>query len=145
MQAKLALVGDVHAQVKSLETEKNEFGKALIESTQINKQLKSLLQEKDKIIEKMQSEMEKFVVIKKELEPVFKESGELKKQIASKDQEILELNQSLSQATQIVEQVPNLEIYVKQASAALKEIGDDNIKLREQVDSPFTAADRQDR
>lgn len=133
MQSKLAMVSEVHNQVAALETEKAELGKALVESTQINKQLKSLLQDKDKIIEKMQTEMEKFVSIKKEIEPMFKESGELKKQLVAKEKEVQDLSQSLAQATKIVEQVPNIEVYVKQAAAAVKEMGEENSKLKTQV------------
>lgn len=133
MQSKLALVNDVHTQVTSLESEKQEIGKALVESTKINSQLKKLCQDKDKIIEKMHSEMEKFASIKNEIEPLIKETGELRKQVETKDKEIEGLNQSLAQATKIVEQVPNIEMYVKQAAGAIKEMSEENMKLKEQV------------
>jgi hypothetical protein len=83
----------------------------------------------------MQAELEKFLSIKNELGPVFKESVEMKATLAAKDEEIATLKASLTEATKIVEQLPNIEAYVKQAAGAIKEMGEENRGLKEQVGS----------
>jgi predicted RNase H-like nuclease (RuvC/YqgF family) len=135
MTTKLAQIGNVQERVDGLQREKEELGKALVDSSQINKQLKELLTEKDGIIAKMQAELEKFLSIKNELGPVFKESVEMKATLAAKDEEIATLKASLTEATKIVEQLPNIEAYVKQAAGAIKEMGEENRGLKEQVGS----------
>lgn len=133
MTAKLAQIGDVQGKIDPLQNEKDELGKALIESTDLNKQLKEVLDEKEAIINKMQGELEKFLSIKEELTPIFKEAGEMKKVLVAKDAEIEELKNSLAEATQIVGQLPNIEAYVKQAAGAIKEMGEENRELKSQV------------
>jgi predicted RNase H-like nuclease (RuvC/YqgF family) len=133
MQEKLAMVGDVHSKLKMLETEKTEMGESLQESATTNQQLKSIIEQKDKVIDKMQTEMEKFVAIKNEVTPIFKEAKEMKKTILEKDQQIELLQTELTQATKIVTELPNIEQYVKQASEAIQTIGEENDKLKEQV------------
>lgn len=135
MTEKLSQVGNVQERVESLEKEKEQMGKLLLESTQNNKKLKEVMNEKDLIIKKMQTELEKFLTIKEELAPIFKESGEMKKLIVTKDAEIAELKDNLEQATKIVGELPNIESYVKQAASAIKEMGEENIKIKTQV--PF--------
>lgn len=133
MQDKLAMVGDVHSKLKDLETEKQEMGKSLKESAQINQQLKGILEQKDKVIEKMQTEMEKFIAIKNEVTPIFKEAGEMKKALLERNQEVELLKEELAQATKIVNELPNIEQYVKQASDAIKTMGAENETLKVQV------------
>lgn len=133
MTTKLAQIGNVQEKLDTLQREKEELGKALVESTHINRQLKEVLGEKDGIISKLQVELEKFLNIKNELGPVLKESAESKKVIEAKDAEILQLKTNLEDATKIVSQLPNIEAYVKQASNAIKEMGEENRILKGQV------------
>lgn len=133
MTAKLSQIGNVQEKLDSLNNEKEELGKALVESTQINRQLKELLSEKDGIISKLQGELEKFLNIKNELAPILKESSEMKNTLAAKDAEIANLTSSLEDATKIVAQLPNIENYVKQAAGAIKEMGEENRALKAQV------------
>lgn len=136
MTVKLAQIGNVQEKLDGLNREKDELGKALIESTQINKQLKDLLAEKDGIINKMQGEFEKFLNLKNELSPIIKESSEMKNVLIAKEEEIAKLTTSLEEATKIVSQLPNIEAYVKQAAGAIKEMGEENRALKAQVASP---------
>ena len=133
MTAKLAQIGDVQGRIDSLQSEKEELGKNLIESTGLNKKLKEVLEDKEIIINKMQGELEKFLAIKDELTPIFKEAGEMKKVLFAKDAEIEELKNNLEEATKIVSQLPNIESYVKQAAGAIKEMGEENRELKSQV------------
>lgn len=135
MQEKLAMVGDVHAKVQELESEKEEMSKALKDSGEINQQLKALLGEKDKVIERMQVEMEKFVAIKAEIEPIFKEAVEARKTLVVKDQEIDMLKNELSEAIKVVEELPKIEAYVKQASDSIKEMGQENTALKIELEA----------
>ena len=126
-------MGNVQEKVELLEKEKNELGKTAHETNEINKQLKDLLKDKDSIISRMQAELEKFVSIKNEIGPIFKESLELKKALAGKDEEIDLLKKSLTEATSAVGDLPQIEEYIKQASNVIKQIGDENKTLKTQV------------
>lgn len=133
MQEKLSTIGGVYAKLKDLEDEKTDMHRALLESSEINEKLKGLLDQKDKVIEKMQTEMDKFIAIKNEVTPMFRESADMKKAILEKDQQIEILKAELTQATRVVEQLPNIEVYVKKASEAIKTMGEENERLKEQV------------
>ena len=139
MNEKLAQVGNIQEKFSNLENEKDQLKSALIESSQNNRKLKEILNEKDSVIQRIQTELENFVKIKNELAPIFKESVELKRSIVGKDSEINELKSKLLQTTAIIEELPNIESYVKQAASTIKLIGEENHSLKTQVMSTHLA------
>lgn len=144
----LTLVRAHKEKYETAEQDKQRIGMALLESSEINKKLKALIVEKDRMIDKMTTEMDKFIKIKDEFEPIIKLNAQLKQGLEEKDTELQkvsealtskieeskELQAKLEEASQLMEQMPSIEEFVKTTSATVDEMREENSKLRKQTD-----------
>lgn len=95
--------------------------------------MKTLLTEKDAVIQNMQTEMKKLLSVTKEIGESVRQQDEANEVIKKKDEQIQELQQSMAQMGDMLDQIPKFEEYVKKLTPTMRKLADENKALLERA------------
>lgn len=133
MQEKISTYSQFKSKYELAEKEKENIHKTLVESSTLNRKFKDLLGEKQKVIDQLVEELEKFGSVRDQVSGALKINQDQKALLEQKDKQIAILNEKLDQMAEISKEFMNVQNFVGQASAAIKEMKDENTHLVERV------------
>ena len=126
-------VEQILLKMKEVESHNAQLQAALREAVDLNKKMKSLLTDKDTVIQNMQGEMKKLLSVTKEIGDSVRQQDEAKDIIKQKDEQIQELQQSMSQMGDMLDQIPKFEEYVKKLTPTMRKLAEENKILLERA------------
>lgn len=129
----IALFKSLKDKFVDAEKEKEKLAQAFLESTNINKQLKAILTEKDKIIEKLQADLESFLKIKGQITPILELNATMKKELGEKTKEVEALQVKLKAVQGIEKQIPEFEGFIKETQTTIETMKGMNSQLITEV------------
>ena len=133
MQEKVSSYSQFKSKFELAEKEKENLHKTLVESSSLNHKFKDLLQEKQKVIDHLVTELDKFNQIKDQITGALKINQDQKALLEQKDNQIAILNEKLDQMAEISKEFLNVQNFVGQASSAIKEMKEENVMLSEKL------------
>ena len=126
-------VEQILLKMKEVESHNSQLQGALREAVDLNKKMKTLLTEKDAVIQNMQAEMKKLLSVTKEIGESVRQQDEANEVIKKKDEQIQELQQSMAQMGDMLDQIPKFEEYVKKLTPTMRKLADENKALLERA------------
>ena len=126
-------VEQILLKMKEVESHNSQLQGALREAVDLNKKMKTLLTEKDAVIQNMQTEMKKLLSVTKEIGESVRQQDEANEVIKKKDEQIQELQQSMAQMGDMLDQIPKFEEYVKKLTPTMRKLADENKALLERA------------
>lgn len=135
MQEKISTYSQFKSKYELAEKEKENIHKTLVESSTLNRKFKDLLGEKQKVIDQLVEELEKFGSVKEQVAGALKINQDQKALLEQKDKQIGILNEKLDQMAEISKEFMNVQNFVGQASTAIKEMKAENENLAERVEA----------
>jgi hypothetical protein len=133
MQEKVSSYSQFKSKYEIAEKEKENIHKTLVESSTLNRKFKDLLHEKQKVIDQLVGELDKYNQIKEQVTGALKVNQDQKQMLEQKDNQIKILNEKLDQMAEISKEFINVQNFVGQASSAIKEMKEENVRLTEKV------------
>ena len=125
---KVAINSEFKQKHIELQQKYKEAAEALEDSSRINTELKTMVEEKDGVIEQMEVQMKKFLELKDQFIPIFtaneqiaskyrsleKEFVKKEELLQNKDVQIKALEQNLKEASEIIAKIPKMKEYIEE-------------------------------
>lgn len=110
-----------------------ELMDALKQSYDIIKEQKRFLNDKDKIIERLKSEVEKIVELNLQVKPILQENLALKEELTEKESRLEVLSTQLEQSGGMLQEISEIEGILKATSLKIQEIEGEKQELKREV------------
>jgi len=131
LESQLLDMDEISKTIMQMNEKVEGFQNQAMMSTKMNEKLKELLQEKDKIINKMKEEIDSVVALKDEIPSILDMNTQLNQKLQESEQRVQSLLKRNKDSEDIESQIKRLQGSLEQSKKAILQLADNNNELKE--------------